>query len=673
MATKTSILIFYLSLTASDRLFRWATIATLVVVNAAGLALTLLNVFQCHPMSTLFLPVIPSFTTCTDLVTIYLSSSPVNIVTDLAILVLPFPALTMMQLPRKQKIILIITFSFGAFVAVVDVVRIAYLQQAFEVRLKEVGQQNAATSKGLAQDDFSWYASLSFMWSAIEVHIGIICACVPSLKPLVARVLPSMLRDMNNPADTSHYRQDSQINAFDFASKPGHSPAQGPAQAHFGDTDNGTPAQAASPLTTRYPQLATAPNGHATHRHAAESTGEIDVMEFMTTPDMTSPRSAQRFSNFNNTDTSSTLATHSNGGAPFFDFYNMKRKKPMTKLSNRQAFAPLAAVTILFFLWGSAYGLLDTLNSKFAAVNSLSANQALGPHAAYFGGYFFGPLTVGRVVFFKLGFRATFITGLAIYAVGTLIFWPTAVLSSFPLFVICNFIVGFGVSILEVAANPFIALCGPPQHAEIRLNISQGVQAIGTVVAPLLATKVLFKTVDDGGGLIDVQWTYLGIAFFDVILAVVFYYLPLPEAGDDDFEEVAEKRYSANDATIFGNVKVIYVTLAMGVFSQFCYCGAQETSAEAYQPYLDAVYPNSPIDAFSWQTVGHTTFAVGRFISAGAQFFVKPRTVLLGLYIGMIVTSILSMSLTGPAAAAVLALYEFFQVCSSSPLLPAPR
>lgn len=138
MAVKTSILIFYLTLTRNQKVFRFANYVTLFVVNAAGLALTLVNVFQCSPLGAVFLSDIPSYAHCTDIVTLYLSSSPVNIITDLAILILPMPLLTKMRLPFKQKIILVITFSFGFFVAVVDVIRIAFLQQAAISRSLEV-------------------------------------------------------------------------------------------------------------------------------------------------------------------------------------------------------------------------------------------------------------------------------------------------------------------------------------------------------------------------------------------------------------------------------------------------------------------------------------------------------------------------------------------------------
>ena len=80
------------------------------------------------------------------------------------------------------------------------------------------------------------------------------------------------------------------------------------------------------------------------------------------------------------------------------------------------------------------------------------------------------------------------------------------------------FIVGSGLSTLETAANPYISVCGPPRYSEIRLNLSQSFQAIGTVVAPLLASRVIFANVGTGPAesqsLQSVQYVYLGVACF---------------------------------------------------------------------------------------------------------------------------------------------------------------
>lgn len=560
MATKTSILIFYLTLSKSQQIFRWFTFATLIVTDAAGLALTLLNVVQCHPISAVFQSPLPASATCTDIVTLYLSSAPVNIITDLAILFLPMPILTGMRLPRKQKIILIITFSFGVFVAVVDVVRIAYLQSASLARLRLVDTSSGVGTTIVEEDDFSWYGSLSFMWSAVEVHVGIICACVPSLKPLVSRILPRLLTDNDELSEKSELRS-----------------GESPRTNLDMDMDMAAAHRIASVPDS--PGMRKGPGSRG-------DDGDMDMLDFLTTPDT--------IGTMTTAPTATTAGTRESQVAnkTFFDFVNMKKPKSMVKMSNKESYFPLALVTILFFLWGFAYGLLDVLNSQFQLIVKMSEGQSLGIHSAYFGAYFVGPLTIGRLILKKWGFKATFITGLCIYGCGTLIFWPSAVLTSFPAFLISNFIVGLGLSTLEIAANPFIALCGPPKYAEIRLNIAQGIQAVGSVVSPLLAKRILFKSILDAPSLIDVQWTYLGIALFVVLLAVAFYYLPIPEASDDDLEELAERRHCVYSKDVFG-AKVIYVTLALGVLSQFCYVGGQEAVAGAFQQYVGVINPKS--------------------------------------------------------------------------------
>lgn len=344
----------------------------------------------------------------------------------------------------------------------------------------------------------------------------------------------------------------------------------------------------------------------------------------------------------------------------FFDFVNMKKPESMLKLNNRESITPIALTTLLFFLWGFAYGLLDILNSQFETIVHLGSWHSLGLHGAYFGGYVFGPLLVGQPVLKIWGFKSTFITGLCIYACGTLIFWPSAVLTSTPAFILSNFIVGFGLAVLETAANPFIALCGPLENSEIRLNISQGVQAVGSVLSPLLAKRVLFKDVQDVASLVDVQWAYLGIALFDVLLAVAFYYLPIPEASDEDLEELANRRREDNMTKVIG-IPVVWLTLGLGIWSQFFYVAGQEAFATALQRFVIAARPNSSLAPFDFLTIGHSVFAVGRFLAAFTQWFLKPRWILMVSYIGMIVCSVLCMKTSGTAAIVMAMLLYLFE------------
>jgi hypothetical protein len=204
-----------------------------------------------------------------------------------------------------------------------------------------------------------------------------------------------------------------------------------------------------------------------------------------------------------------------------------------------------------------------------------------------------------------------------------------------------------------------LALCGPLEYAEVRLNFSQGFQAIGTVLSPLLAQKVLFKNVRDATALVQVQWAYLGIALFDVLLAVAFYYVPLPEASDDDLEELANRR-STVYRTKVGPFPVVWLTLGLGVFSQFCYVGGQE-SIGSNAGNVDYLLRPKVLQSFDYTTVGHTVFAVGRFLSAFLNYIFKPRWILLFLYGGLIVTCALQMSLGGNAGVAISQLTFFFE------------
>lgn len=638
MSLKTSILAFYLSFSTTQRLFKWACIATLLVVNAGGFALTIVTVFQCKPVWAIYAPITPTNASCTDILTIYISSAPLNLITDTAILFLPMPILTSMRLPRKQKIILVVTFSFGIFVAAVDVVRLAYLQSASGTRLAEIAAQTHGSSRSREQTDFTWYLSFSFMWSAIEVNVGIMCACVPGLKPLVSRFLPILLRGPE-----------------DLGSKPRSTSAQGnnndiiAAMTHIQRVPS-APEEIRIPPEVHHHDF-----GSQSHAPDADDDGPMGLMDFLTTPEMNElPNNLQR------TQTALTNTTrHTRPITPtVFDFVNMRGKRCMLHMTNRESVFPIAMVTIVFFIWGFEYGLLDVLNAQFQSVAHMGWGQATSIHSAYFAGYFVGPLTSGRLVLRRWGFKFCYCVGLSIFACGTLIYWPAAVLTSFPAFVITNFIVGFGLSNLEVAANPFVALCGPAQYMETRLNLSQAIQAVGSIVAPLIADKAFFHKRFDAPSLVSTQWAYLGIALATILLAVLFYYVPLPEATDEELEDASERMDGANQAKV-GRFRIIWISLSFAVFSQWCYVGGQEVNGTTFNAYLGAVAPK--LNQANYLAVAHTAFAASRFLAAGMSIWIKPRLLLLAFYLGAIIFQVLSMTYGGKTGVAMIIMVFFFE------------
>lgn len=331
-----------------------------------------------------------------------------------------------------------------------------------------------------------------------------------------------------------------------------------------------------------------------------------------------------------------------------------------SSLTVRQSIVPITLVTVLFFMWGFAYGLLDVLNAKFQTALDITAAKAGGLQGAYFGAYLIGPPTYSGWLVRRFGYRWTFIAGLCIYGVGALMFWPSAVYRSFPGFCGSLFIVGSGLSTLETSANPFIATCGPPRLSEFRLELSQSFQAIGSVVAPLLASRVFF-TEADPDDISKVQWTYLGIAAFVFLLAIVFFFAPIPEVTDADMALQAEQSAALtgySDKPMRKQYKLMF-----GAAAQFCYVGAQVGVAANFINYARESAGISAAAASDRYAIAQGLFAIGRFAAAGLMMFVKPRLVLLAFMAAIMVFISMSMGIFGEGGVASLSLVLFFESC----------
>ncbi|KAF2477490.1 glucose/galactose transporter [Lindgomyces ingoldianus] len=327
-------------------------------------------------------------------------------------------------------------------------------------------------------------------------------------------------------------------------------------------------------------------------------------------------------------------------------------------LTLRQSLIPCLLVTILFFLWGFAYGLLDVLNSHFQSTLHISPSEASGLSAAYFGAYFLCPLTVSGWILRRFGFRVTFMTGLAILAVGCLLFWPSGTKSSFGGFCGSMFVVGAGLSTLETGADNFLSICGPPRYSEIRLNLAQGIQGVGSFVAPLLASRVFFaKTVDTAQGLKNVQWVYLGVACFVALLIILFFFAPMPEVTDADMN-LQEVEVAGEEVGPFRK----QYNLFLGVWSQFCYVGAQVAVANYFINFCEEAGYDK---AFSSDllAVGQGLYAFNRFLAAMLMTLkpFKPRFIL-GAYLGLCFVFGLAATLShGHTSVALLILVLCFE------------
>lgn len=681
MALKTSILVFYLRLSKNtQQVLRVASWIVLAIVNVAGTVLTLMNIFQCSPVKASF-SLYQGQAKCIPLLTEFVCSAPVNIVTDLAILALPIPVLTGMRLPQRQKYILVFTFSLGIFVTIVDVVRIYYLQQA----ISNAPTTPSSDPSAIFGDspDFAWNASLSLMWSAVEVNVGMICACIPTLKPLIIKILPAAIVDPDGGSN-------SELSTYGTDSR----------EKDLTQNDNGMAEPTAVPARARQP---------------SSTADQMGMMEFLTTaaedhaPDDAGNR-ARRMS---------CRSKHDN--AVYFGFVNMKRPKSMIKTSPSESLRYCIVVTTLFLLWGFSYGLLNRLNDVIASIANMTDAETVGLTAVYFGGgYFFGPLVVGEWVLRHDeharfhhrrhkhrdpvgGFKATFIMGLCIYGIGTIMFWPSAVLTSFPGFLISNFVVGFGLAVLETAANPFIILCGPQEYAETRILVAQGIQGVAAVLSGVLAKKVLFVDLGDEDSaaptsleLIDVQWTYLAITLLCVVLALFFYYMPLPEVRDAELGRAAQRLPVDPKKRSIGGLQLRTVNIIMAVIAQWTYVAGQEGLSIFFRDLMSVFVPTTTtsdgsanvvdwpwglsMSATDYRLIAHGVFALSRFNAAHMtwlavkypqnRFVPSPRTLLTIFSFSTMFFALLCVVIRSTENANLIAIPTILLYFSEGPLWP---
>ncbi|RDW82492.1 MFS general substrate transporter-19 [Coleophoma cylindrospora] len=252
-----------------------------------------------------------------------------------------------------------------------------------------------------------------------------------------------------------------------------------------------------------------------------------------------------------------------------------------------------------------------------------------------------------------------FIWGLCLYGAGALVAWPCIVYRSFGGFCAAIFIIGNGLGSLETAANPYITVCGPPRYSEIRINISQAFNGIGTVVAPVLGSYVFFlKTGEDAKALRNVQWVYLAIAIFVFLLAVVFFFANIPEITDADMEYQATETHGDLSVKPFRK----QYRLFHAAFAQFCYTGAQVAIASYFINYVVQTRPNTDSAlAAKFLAGAQGTFALGRFAGVGLMRFIKARYVFLVYLTCCIIFIAPSITQRGNIGMSMLYLTLFFE------------
>ena len=242
---------------------------------------------------------------------------------------------------------------------------------------------------------------------------------------------------------------------------------------------------------------------------------------------------------------------------------------------------PFAIMTVLFFMWGFMTVWNDILIPRFKEAFTLNYFKAMLVQFAFFGAYGIGSLIYYIISMFsgdpinRIGYKNGVIIGLLIAAVGSALFYPAAMLTSYPFFLLALFIVGLGFAMLQIAANPYVTILGPEHTASSRLNLSQAFNSFGTTIGPIIGGWLIFTFFMKAGahGADSVRIPYLCFAGVFVLLAIMFKFAHLPSFTNTD--------HISRGA---GALKVPHT--ALGMLAIFMYVGGEVAVGSAIVNFL---------------------------------------------------------------------------------------
>lgn len=298
---------------------------------------------------------------------------------------------------------------------------------------------------------------------------------------------------------------------------------------------------------------------------------------------------------------------------------------------------PFIFVTVLFFLWGMSNNLTDILVQQFRKSFELSQFSAQLVQTANFFGYFCMAIPAALLMR-KWGYKAGMVTGLVIFGAGMVLFWPAAVSGQYALFLIALFTVGSGASVLETAANPFIAQFGDPHTSEQRLNFSQAFNPPGTITGVLIGTYFIFSGVEPKAPqiaamklagtyhaylhseIMRVVPTYLTFGVVVLLCALILSRTKFP-VMTSEHEGEGENHGSFGELL---RVPAIWIAVA----ANFCNVGAQISSWSSLIPYMKQYTVVSERTAALYLLATLIAMAAGRFVSTPLMRFVRPSRML---------------------------------------------
>lgn len=305
---------------------------------------------------------------------------------------------------------------------------------------------------------------------------------------------------------------------------------------------------------------------------------------------------------------------------------------------NENYTAALAVLASLFFIWALVTNVNDILIPHLKKACNLTDFQSSLVQFFFFGAYFIMSIPSAKILK-KVGYKWGIIIGLALMFAGALLFIPAAMTRIYSLFLFGLFVLGSGITLLQVAANPYVALLGNPNSASSRLNFTQAINSLGASVGPYLGGLMILSgieyTAESWSALSEadklayqisearsVILPYAALAGVLVLIGLMIYFSNLPEIESETEEEV--NHHIANDKNTSAWQ---YSHLKWGVLAIFLYVGAEVAIGSflikfAKLPHIGNL---NEIDASKFISYYMIFAMVGRFAGAALLTKINPR------------------------------------------------
>jgi FHS family L-fucose permease-like MFS transporter len=317
----------------------------------------------------------------------------------------------------------------------------------------------------------------------------------------------------------------------------------------------------------------------------------------------------------------------------------------------------LRLLASLFFMWGFITVINGTLLPHLRSVFELSYLQTTLIESVWFIAYFVASFPSAKLIE-RIGYQRAMVVGLALMAIGAIGMVPAARIPSYGVTLAALFVIASGITLLQVAANPYVAVVGPPETASARLNLVQSMNSLGATLAPLFGGYLILGRSTSGTAgnaavltpaerLADaqaVQLPYLIVAGVLVLLAVVIARSPLPAMGQATSRVAREER---RNHSLWR-----HRNLVLGVPAIFIYLIAEIGVGNLFINFVS----QPDIGNLTHEQASRYLFLlwggmfVGRFVGSFLMQRIAPELLLAAVSVGAFVVMVIAAVTSGPVA-----------------------